>query len=298
MNIEKIYRLKYIYELIKNQPGISKNEILNRVNEHLFQFWDSQKETLSFATFKRDRNEVEELFNVTIVYKNGYYIEENTYIQNSSALLETIALYLLSTKKPNSLKYIRFAPRKKWDANYYFDILKAIENKKKIIFTYLHHEKKEITQRLISPLGLKEFKGFWYLVCLDGDQVKTFGLDRISDLTESKENAVIPKDFDLDDHFKHCFGIVRFPNTEPEEVIVKMLPVKYAYYKENPLHSSQKVVEEKEEYVVISLYVYFTYDLKQELRSHAKGEVKVLQPKVDLHSDNEAGYYFDKDIHF
>ena len=93
----------------------------------------------------------------------------------------------------------------------------------------------------------------------------------------------------MEKHFEHCYGIVNFSDEAPQEVLIKMKPIKGAYYKANPLHTSQKVIEETEDYTIVSLFIKFTYDLKQELRSHAKGEVELLKPQNGL--EGEERYY-------
>jgi len=120
------------------------------------------------------------------------------------------------------------------------------------------------------------------LVAGEENKIKIFGLDRISGLHKSMEKSAYPKDFSLDSYFEHCYGIVRLPNTEPQVIVIWAIPIKAAFYKANPLHSSQKVVEETADYTLFSLFVYFTYDLQQEIRSHGEERVKIIKPENEL----------------
>lgn len=50
------------------------------------------------------------------------------------------------------------------------------------------------------------------------------------------------------------------------------------YIKALPLHSSQKIVKETDEELVISLYLVPTYDFEREILSYGS-RVKVLEPQ-------------------
>ena len=288
MNLEKLLRNKFIYEELKKNKYPSLSELLEKTRSGLSIIYSAKNENISKSTLNRDFRDIEELFGVNIEFdpkERGYFVEdsENDFVIEKA--LESLNLFYLMKNKPDALNFIRFSPRKASGTDLFVDILHAIDDNKKVRFLYSHYEKKGPTVRIVSPLGLKEFKGFWYLVADDKGTIKVFGLDRITGLSKYNENAKRPKDFDMDEYFKHCYGIVRFPDSEPEEVLIKMKPIKAAYYKANPLHHSQKIVEKNDKYVIISLYVYYTYDLKQELRSHLKEELEVIQPENSLETE-------------
>lgn len=251
------------------------------------------KTDISERSVKRDLQDIKQIFNLHISYskaKNGYYIEDNSFsTKGIHEALDHFNLFFLQKNIPDANKYIRFAPRKAAGSELFFTVLKAIETKKKLAFTYAQYEKKETTTRLVSPLGLKEFKGFWYLIASDKKGIKTFGLDRISGLCTSLEKAFVPEGFDLDEYYKHCYGIVRFHGGEPQEIIIRTTPIKASYYKANPLHRSQRIMEEAQDYVIFSLFIYLTYDLQQELRSHGTDQVEVLKPEGGL-EEEKYGY--------
>lgn len=288
MNLEKLLRNKFIYEELKKGSYPSLNEMREMIRSKFALVYSPKNEEISLSTLNRDLRDIEKIFGVNIEFddtKRGYYIDNSEHEIVIEKALESLNLFYLLENTPEALRYIRFSPRKASGTDYFVDILHAITDNKKVRFIYKHYEKDGIAERIVSPLGLKEFKGFWYLIADDKGTIKVFGLDRISGLAKYNENAKRPKNFDIDDYFKHCYGIVRFPDSEPEEVLIKMKPIKAAYYKANPLHHSQKIVEENKKYVVVSLYVYYTYDLKQELRSHLREELEVIQPKDSLNSE-------------
>ncbi len=287
-SLVKLVRCKVILEEIEKGKNPSRRDLIQIVQQQLEYLNDLHgdiKTEFSESTLKRDLVDIKSVFNVNIENDRGYYIAEESTNELKKIMepLEAVYLKLLLTGVPDTRKYIRFTPRKATKGIEYFTkILKAIKNKKKIQFLYHQYEKQEQKIRLVSPLGLKEAKGFWYLIASDDKGIKTFGIDRIDGISISLENAMVPDGFDLDEYYKHCYGIVRFPNSEPEEIIIKTTPIKAAYYKANPLHHSQKIIEETKQYTTFRLYMYLTYDLQQELHSHMPSEVQVLKPEDAL----------------
>jgi hypothetical protein len=291
MNIEQLLRCKTILELVEKgkYPTLKElNEAVNYMLGKLHELNDSNCTSITDRTTKRDIKDIRSLLRVYIDYdiiNKGYYIEDKDYNENEcNALLEAANLVFVLQNMDNVKGNISFEPKKaKRGTVHFFEILEAIRKRHKISFNYTHYEKKESTNREVSPLGLKEFKGFWYLVAHDGKAFKTFGLDRISDLQVIKTGkSYYPKDFSLEKHYEHCYGIVRFYDEEPQVIIIKTTPIKASYYKANPLHKSQKIVDDTDKFTIFSIFTYLTYDLQQELLSHGKEEVTVIQPSDGL----------------
>lgn len=286
MTLEKLLRCKTIIEEVKNGSYPSLSELVEAVNKmlcSLHEINETGHKDVVERTIKRDIEDIRRVLTYNIEYdskEKGYTIEMNNSEPQIEALLEAAQLVHVLQNMKNVKPYIAFEPRKaKTGSKFFFEILEAINNQKTIEFKYTQYEKKEQTKRLVSPLGLKEFKGFWYLIAQDESGIKTFGLDRITDLKPTIHKSKSSKDFNLEKYYEHCYGIVRFPDEDPQEILIKASRIKASYYKANPLHKSQKVVEETAEYTIFSLHVCLTYDLQQELRSHGEKDVMIIQPK-------------------
>ena len=69
-------RYIWLFDLIKNNPYITLNEIIEKYNNSIH--WNDETAGFSKRTFHRDINEIEELFGVEIEYDNinkGYFID-------------------------------------------------------------------------------------------------------------------------------------------------------------------------------------------------------------------------------
>ena len=285
MKIAELWRYKKIIDEIEKKNYPSREELLETVNNHLFEadeMYASSFKQITLRTLHRDLKKIESIFGIEInsnKREKGYEILSVEHQDEEMLrLLDSLNLFFVSQNIKIYKKYIHFESRKVNVSDTYIEILTAIKKGKKVKFLYSHYEKKA-TERFVSPLGLKEFKGFWYLICKDEKGIKTFGLDRITGLTITTNNFKYPQDFSLNDYYKYCYGIVRFSDSEPKEIKIKLLHIKAQYYKVNPLHNSQKIEVLDDKYSLLTMYAYLTYDLQQELRSHYKDELIVLEPK-------------------
>ena len=241
---------------------------------------------LSFSkrTFQRDIREISTLFGIDIEYskaRDGYFISNEP--DNESYFLQ-LAEYSDFLKTVHYAKevsrYIAFERKEDKGSQYVATFLKAIHNRTRISFNYHKYTDGTVLPRKVEAYGLKEHRGRWYLVGRDmkDNAIKSFGLDRISQPTASAELYDYPTYFSMEEYYKYAFGICRPIDQAPEEVVLACDSLKGQYIKTYPLHSTQQVLQETDTEVIIKLYLYITFDLIMELRSHGD-EIRVVSPK-------------------
>jgi predicted DNA-binding transcriptional regulator YafY len=162
---------------------------------------------------------------------------------------------------------------------HFYGLLHAISNLLVVRFTYQKYYESEITFREVEPYALKEFKGRWYLLSKDhkDDYIKTFALDRLSELEISKKKFSFPLGMNPNEHFKNCFGVITSDESSPEKIVLSFEPLQGKYIKSYPLHESQKILVDNETELLIELNLFITHDLIMELLSYGE-EVKVIRP--------------------
>lgn len=239
--------------------------------------------TISKRTFHRDKNDIRSLYNIDIEYdsiKRAYYIEEEDSDMNDR-MLEAFDVFNALNISSRVSKYISFENRKPKGTEHLSPILSAIENKQVIHFDYQKFWDEEASKREVNPLALKEFKNRWYLVAQDhkDDAIKTFALDRITDLDATRTKFSYPKDFHLGRLFEHSFGIITGEGKEPERIVLSVDSFQAKYIKSLPLHSSQRVLEDGENEVKIELTMHCTYDFIMEILSYGE-HIKILEPTI------------------
>ncbi len=243
---------------------------------------DGYDYSISQRTFQRDIKDIDHIHKIEIRFdftNKVYYIANEHDDQLGQRMLEAFDTFNALNTTERISQYIHFENRRPQGTENFNGLLHAIRNNLVIEFTYYKFWNEDISERIIEPYALKEFRNRWYVVGKDlkDNQVKSFGLDRLSDLDITNKRFK-PNGFNVSEYYRHCFGIIA-PNSEsPSEVILSFTPYQGRYIKSLPLHDSQEVLIDNEEELRVRLIVYITEDFVMEILSHGE-RVKVLEPK-------------------
>ncbi len=245
---------------------------------------DEEEYTMSIRTFQRDLQEILSLYQIEISYdrsQNKYEITQDDNDNRNERLMESFEIFSALNMSQNLKNQLIVEKRKPLGTENMNGLLGGIKNHFKVQFKYEKYmdNTAKKNDRTVFPLALQEARNRWYLVAKDSSDglVKTFGLDRISELEISKSTFDYPVSFNLNEHFKNAFGIISSEKA-PQKVVLEFSTEQANYIKSLPLHHSQIVVSEYTNTTLIELYLCPTYDFVMELLSMGK-EVKVLEPK-------------------
>ena len=276
---EALVRYNHIVNKLRRKPS-SFNEIASYLEKQ------SEVEDYNFVvskrTFKRDIEDIFSIYSIEIKYdftRKVYFIEdEGNPVKNNRLLKAFDTLYALNMADDLS-KYIHFERVRSKGTDNLYGLIHATKNKLQIQFDYEKYWEESITQRIVEPYCLKEFKNRWYLIAKDikDKHPKTFAIDRMNDLEITNVKFVVPPSFDANELFKNCYGIISPTDKKPEEVILSFDPEQGKYLKSLPLHVSQEIIVDNQDELRIKLKVYETYDFVMGLLSYGES-VKVLQP--------------------
>lgn len=158
-------------------------------------------------------------------------------------------------------------------------IIEAIKNKKKIEFIYRKFEQSEEKKRVLCPLCVKLDRQRWYVIGeTDKKEKRTFGLERILELSEMEETFIYPEDFDSETYLDGCVGVYVDTNNPIQKVIIKVDKRQANYIRSLRIHESQKEVESNDEYSIFQYRVRPTIDFIQELLKHGE-RLEVIEPE-------------------
>ncbi len=282
---EQMYRLMYIRDYLKTKSiGASYEEIRNFLEEKYHK--DSFGGELAFSekTFKRDRQLLEDLFGIEIKFKRSsmtYQIIEDGLSDSSQNIFDNLILVNAYKQTADQSNIILFEKRQASGLNNLDGIVHCIKNRKVLSCKYTKHWEGISKKRVLEPYAVKEFRNRWYLLANEDDGkeflLKTFGLDRITDL-EIHSKTFNKKDVCINDLFKNSFGIISTIDEEPQKIILSFDPEQGQYVKSLPLHHSQTVLEDNEEVYKIGLTLVPTYDFYQELLTHTQRLI-AIEPK-------------------
>ena len=158
-------------------------------------------------------------------------------------------------------------------------LLKCIKEKQIVDFEYTSFISDKTKPRSVLPLLLKEYRNRWYLISysISKLQIITFGLDRMSNLTETNTNYYEPIDFDPDNYFENSIGITA-NDTSPVQVVFKIDKIGSKYVESQPLHKSQKLIKEGTNRNTFQLKVIISEELKRTILSYGS-QIEVIKPK-------------------
>ena len=282
-----IYFKRYLYVIdrLRSRP-CSFSALQDHVMSKLEQ--DDIDTTFEYAirTFERDKKDITALFGIVIQYnrKDKTYAidEEEIEDQSVTRMIDVFSIHHALQEGNKLSPSVFLEKRKSLGTEHIYGIIHAIQNLCLLQFTHQKHWEDFSTQREVKPIAIKESQQRWYLVALDkkNETVKTFGLDRISNLkiTDTKFKPVA---YNVETEFQHAFGVETYEAAE--KVILEFSKQQGNYIKTFPLHKSQRIVKETEDAVSIEIFIHTTNDIKMELLKYGSN-VKVIAP-ISLQND-------------
>ncbi|HCN85105.1 MAG TPA: WYL domain-containing protein, partial [Sphingobacteriaceae bacterium] len=209
-----------------------------------------------------------------------YFIDDAGQPEVNDRMLEAFDMFHVLNISDGLSRYIHFEKRRPQGTENLYGLLHAIKNKLLIKFSYQKFWEEEMSQRITEPYALKEFKNRWYVLAKDNkdENIKTFALDRLTNLEITNKRFEFPKTFNIDERFRYCFGIIGPTGDGPQEIVLSFDPFQGKYIKTLPLHETQEVLVDNKDELQIELKLFVTQDLIMELLSFG-ADMEVLKPK-------------------
>lgn len=275
---KSIDRIKTILFYIRDVHFPSMENILDKLNEVGY--------VSSERTIQRDIKSIRDLLLIEVKFnriKNGYYIDEESQktfeewlsffelYQTAKVINETLL------KSSDSIDYIDFDRNKQLiNSNILSNLLQAIYNKNNVLLEYHSFNREGNSTYDYQPYLIKQYQNRWYVFgTINKNEFRTFGIDRISNLTIQKETfKPLSKKSKL--FFDDIIGII-YSVGEVQKVVLSFTPQQGKYIKNQPLHSSQTILIDNQEEVRIQIQVKLNYELEEQILRQAD-KVKVIEP--------------------
>jgi proteasome accessory factor B len=268
--------------------------IIDRLRSHNCDFKDLQKDIIrklenedidtnfeySVRTFERDKKDILDIFGIVINYNRKdktYSIdEEEIEDQSVTRIMDAFSIHHALQEGNKLSPSVFLEKRKSSGTENIHGIIHAIQNLYIIKFTHQKHWEAFSTNREVYPIAIKESHQRWYLIALDkkDDKVKTFGLDRISNLNIT-DTKFKPMKYNVEKEFQHAFGVETY--SPAEKVILEFVNKQGNYIKTFPLHESQKIIKGNDDTLLLEIYIHTTNDIVMELLKYG-ADVKVISP--------------------
>lgn len=282
-----ISRYLLILKKLKVKPYSTYEELQTYI-ENQFDFLQMQDDTLNIGfskrTLQRDLKEIRNVFGIDIEYSKtnkGYYISQSeTENMNFQRMIEAFDMFNSLNLAQDLIPFIHLEKRRPQGTENLYGLLHAIKNRFKIKFTYQKFWEEELSQRLVEPYALKEFKNRWYVLTKDSkdNNIKSFALDRLTNLEITTQHYQYPDNYSIEQSYRYCFGIISPNGSDPQDIILSFDPFQGKYIKTLPLHETQQVLVDNDKETRIKLKLCLTHDLVMELLSFGDN-MKVIEPK-------------------
>jgi len=281
--IEMLQRLLLIvYKLDWQNSYVPSDELLTYVENNMrLRYGDSG---LSLRTIQRDIKTIEELFGITIKHKKeyGYYIherEKSPVTDKCEELLLNFDMLSALNAESGLSKYV-FAEHHRPVGSVHLPLLMdAIRNNYFVQFDYtLYRHENELIHKKVAPHFLKESRQRWYLLAVDEGKLKSFGIERISNLIVLVDGHFVRDNtIDVANRFKDCFGIWNQEDIPVEDVVLSYSALDGKFLKSVPLHHSQTILTDTEKEFRIKVRLRITNDFVMELLSRS-ASLTVIEP--------------------
>lgn len=221
---------------------------------------------------KQDSKELKSALNLLRQY-TGF-----TYLKGINNVIEKLQLMVsesnLQEQQVVHLEQPVDIPGQKWLDTLY----NSIRNNKSLSLHY--HPFGNVSYHVVvSPMILKEFDHRWYLLAYSHEKnsIRTYGLERISDVRESFAEYFLPINFDAGGYFKNVIGITVNESNVLEEIHLKVKGLQVNYFDTKPIHISQKKIKTHDDFAIYTINVYPNYELISTILSMG-ANVEVLSP--------------------
>jgi predicted DNA-binding transcriptional regulator YafY len=157
-------------------------------------------------------------------------------------------------------------------------LIYALKNKQQVQIEYKKFNEFEEKEYELEPKLLKEFRGIWYVLAFvkKYNGLRTFALDRILSIELLKENQTTEMYEEVKTYFDGVIGI-NGGGEKSLEIILDFNVLQGNYLKIQPIHTSQEIVEEQDDFLRIKLEVYPNTEFYMKLLSYGDS-FKVISP--------------------
>lgn len=272
-------RYLWIIDTIRRHHALTRQQI----NE----FWKRSPvgdgEDIPRRTFYNYRQAIEELFGIRIECNQStfeYYIDEDDapdgqtltdWMLNSATMsnvladMQSVADKVFLEEVPSARRYLSI-------------VVDGLKENREVRFTYHPYTRSMPTPGVrVRPYFIKIFRQRWYMTGLNvvDHKIKTYALDRMSEVTLSADTFTPPSDFNPTEFVRDAYGII-FSHGPVHRVVLKVTSRRAKYFRALPLHHSQDE-SIHDEFSIFTYRLRITTDFVQELLSCGP-DVTVLEP--------------------
>lgn len=275
-------QIKRLSAIVNKLSGIceyvSKEDLMEAMSGDM-----AENGPYTLRTLQRDIKTIEEVFGMEIqnVKGKGYRIvgRDPVYTDRFKELLSEIEILSTVGSDSGTRDYIIPEQRRMSFSVDIQKVLRSIKQRRKVRFSYsLPRLGGKEVEYLAEPYFLKQSQNRWYLVAMVEEILKCFELGRFVSFKVLDEEFSRDESVQAENLFRDCFGIWDDPKMSVEDIRLRFSPLDGRFIITLPIHSSQKIVAETNEYVEVTLRLKITNDFVMALLSRSSS-IEILAPQ-------------------
>ena len=254
--------------ILEADYGIELDETLKQGKKRLYRYVDTNYSIPLFRINDEERHKLQDAIHVLESFEGEpmYDWARTLLMQIEGGLFTDESTPVVSFQSNPDLKGI----------DLFGQLLQAIIKKRVLKIEYTPFGKDSYSER-VYPYHLKQFNDRWYLIAqaVGYDSLGHYALDRIESFKEIsmpyKESEV-----DFEEYFDDVIGVT-VPETDSEDVVLRISKPRFEYIRTKPLHLSQRIVEEDEGFAAITINVKITKEIIALILSFGS-DIEVVSP--------------------
>lgn len=281
-----ISKYVWVIDTIYNEGAISFNEL----NKKWLKTDMSQGKTIPKRTFDNWKDAIADMFGIDIANENcgsyRYYIENREDIDGNGLRSWIYKTFSIGNALSNCLSIKdRIVLESVPSGRVYLQtIVDAMKENRVLSISYKSYFNDKEDTFDVQPYCIKLFRQRWYLVARGTNPKyykqgpRIYSLDRIRQISATDKTFEMPDEWNANDFFDGCFGIIPDRNEKIISVKLKVSATQANYLRDLPIHESQIELERNDDYSIFGYRLRATYDFIQEIL-HNREEVEVLEPQ-------------------
>lgn len=273
-----VERLSHILKVVHNKHYPSMEEIMEYLEEKDIQPTE--------RTLQRDLKTLRDSCHINVIYSrsnNGYYIDKDSQFDflewmnvfelfNTSRIINETLI-----QSPKNLDYIDFDRSGRYiNDDILSNVLKATLDRNIVQIKHQSYWNSNTKIVNLEPHLLKQYQNRWYVFgSIGSGEFRSYALDRISTI-EITTQSFKPRLKNPKKAFDEIVGMV-YSISDVQTVILSFDSFQGKYIKSQPLHTSQKIMNDDENEFRISIRVRPNYELEEQILKHGD-RIRVLEP--------------------
>lgn len=255
---------------------------LREINDRWLSTEMSEGIPYSRTTFRRHRQEVEDMFGIIIDCdnENRYYIDDPSLMNSDSVprwMLSTLAVSNI-VSEARGLHHRILLESIPSESELLQLVIEAMRNACRVSVTYRRYGSTEPSEWKVEPYCIKLFRRRWYLLGrFDDGGFITLSFDRMVTVSVTNETFRMDRDFDAQSFFSDYFGVMTDDRVPTQCIVLRAYGNEPYYLRDLPLHPSQREISSGDNYTDFEVNLHPTRDFLAHILSRGAW-LQVISP--------------------